>query len=514
MSIKKLAIRSVFSNWTGRVCGLGITFFLTPFIVHTLGNESYGIWAILMSFTNYYALADLGVRAAATKYISQYVGIQDQESTSKIIITTLFVYLAIAVCFSLVVLSIAWLFPFVIELSQEKTSTVRYVILLSGGAVAIQLLGQVFSAMLHSRQRFDLTNVVAVSSQLITALGYVIALRAGFGLMGMAAVTLVSSMLARTSLAVLAIRIFKDLSFSFYNFDRNMLKLVFKFARTSFLTNTARRLTQYVGTLIIGLIYGPAAVTFYAIPESLSRQLESIAKGITSVIDPLASRLNAQGKKDSLIMLLILAPRFLLAYALSVAVLLFTHGEGFISFWIGPEYATESYPILCVLALALVGRLASSPLRSLLRGVGQLRVLVIAAVLEMMIVLIAGPIFAFQFGLAGMAWAILSSKILIGAIFLPVNCCRVFDFPFSKFVHSVVWKPICVAIATLTVAVVLAVFYPSTSFFIHLIQMMSIALCAAMATFLLCLDRSQKLDILAAISQKIPGKIVVESNRD
>ncbi len=514
MSIKTLAIRSVFSNWVSRACAIVITFFLTPFVLHSLGNESYGVWAILMSFTSYYALADMGVRAAATKYISQYVGIQDRKSTSKIIVTTLLVYLSIAACLSLIVLSIAWIFPFVIEFSQETILTVRYVILLTGGTVAITLFGQVFTAILHAHQRFDLPNLVAVASQLINAFGCVIVLRAGYGLMGMATVALAVAVLSQLSLAVIAIRLFRDITFSSHNFDRDMLKLVFRFARISFLTNTARRLTQYFGTIIIGVIYGPAAVTFYAIPESLSRHVQSLAKGVTSVIDPLASRLESQGQQKSLIKVVLLAPRFLLASSLSVAILLITHGKQFIGFWVGHEYAAESYPVLCVLAFALVARMTSDPLRATLRGMGRLRVLAMAALLEMAITLIVGPSLTYQFGLTGMAWAILFAQVFIGVIILPTHCCKVLDFPLGEFFRGVVCQPIYVALGSLAFAVTLVKFVPSTTFFIHVIQMGSIAMWAAMVTFLFCLERSQKLEVLRAISQKMTRNTGVEINNN
>lgn len=511
MSTKTLAIRSVFSNWAGRACAIVITFFLTPFVVRTLGDESYGIWAILMSFTSYYALADMGVRAAAVKYISQYVGKNDRESTSKIVITTLFVYLAISSCLSLVVVLIAWAFPYAIELSEATTATVRWVILLTGGAVAFKFFGQVFSATLHAHQRFDLTNVVSISSQLIMGLAYVAVLSAGYGLIGMATVTLVATVIAQSCLAVLAIHLLGGLSFSKRYFDREMLKLVFGFAGTSFLTNTARRLTQYFGTIIIGVMYGPAAVAFYAIPESLSRHALSFSKGVTSVIDPLASRLESQGRQKSLVKLLIMAPRFLLAYSLSVAALFITHGKQFIEFWIGPEYAIQSYPILCVLAIALVARVTSNPLRSLLRGMAKLKILVIGAILEMAITLIAGPCLAYQFGLTGMAGAIVLAQVSIGGIILPVYCCRVLEFPGGEFLRGVVWQPILAVLSSLTIGVLLVLLVPSTGLYWHMLQMICVAVVAAFSTFLFCFNRSQKQDVVEAIAKKFSRKPVTSS---
>ena len=508
MSTKNLAIRSVFSNWVGRACAIVITFFLTPFVVHTLGDESYGVWAILMSFTSYYALADMGVRAAAVKYISQYVGKDDRESTSKIVITTLFVYLAISTCLSLVVVLIACVFPYVIELSEATPATVRWVILLSGGAVAVQFFGQVFSATLHAYQRFDLTNVVSICSQLIKAVAYVAVLNAGFGLVGMAVVTLAATVIAQFCLATFAIRLLGGLPFSKRYFDREMLKLVFGFAGTSFLTNTARRFTQYFGTIIIGVIYGPAAVAFYAIPESLSRHALSFSKGVTSVIDPLASQLESQGRQKSLVKLLIIAPRFLLAYSLSVAVLFVTHGKQFVGFWIGPEYAAESYPVLCILSFSIVARVTSGPLRSLLRGMAKLKVLAVTAVLEMAITLVAGPCLAYQLGLTGMAWAILLAQALVGTIVLPLHCCHVLKFSVRDFFQSILWQPLGVAFVSLVFAVSFVWIFPTSGLYPHIFQMGLVALVSAAATFLFCIDRSQKKDVLGSVFQRLKRKTI------
>ncbi len=43
-----------------------VAFFLTPFVVNSLGSTAYGIWVLLMSLTGYYGLLDLGVSAALT----------------------------------------------------------------------------------------------------------------------------------------------------------------------------------------------------------------------------------------------------------------------------------------------------------------------------------------------------------------------------------------------------------------------------------------------------------------
>src|SRR5436190_17042547 len=50
------------SAWTTGVmlASVLITFFVSPIVVAALGDERYGVWAIVMSMTGYLGIADLG----------------------------------------------------------------------------------------------------------------------------------------------------------------------------------------------------------------------------------------------------------------------------------------------------------------------------------------------------------------------------------------------------------------------------------------------------------------------
>ncbi|MFH1920435.1 MAG: hypothetical protein ABIP48_11185, partial [Planctomycetota bacterium] len=96
-STKTLAIRSVAFNWLGRGCSFIITFIVTPIILHGLGNEAYGIWAIVMSAAAYYAIADLGLQSACVKYIAQFVALGDREARDNLVLTAFSLYSMLAV---------------------------------------------------------------------------------------------------------------------------------------------------------------------------------------------------------------------------------------------------------------------------------------------------------------------------------------------------------------------------------------------------------------------------------
>ena len=161
-SIKNLAIRSVLSNYLGRACSIGIMFFLTPFLVSTLGDQRYRIWAMMMSLTGYYAVADLGIRSSGTKHIAAAHAHGDHRKINEIIVTALGIYSVMAVVVLGVVAIVAWLFPFALKGAEESLNIIRLVLLLTGLSFAISLLGQPFESVLAAYARLDVANIIAV----------------------------------------------------------------------------------------------------------------------------------------------------------------------------------------------------------------------------------------------------------------------------------------------------------------------------------------------------------------
>src|SRR5206468_11569134 len=64
--------RSVVLNWIALAISVGIAFFLSPFVIHRLGNLAYGLWTLVISMTGYMSLLDLGLRGAVTRFVSKY----------------------------------------------------------------------------------------------------------------------------------------------------------------------------------------------------------------------------------------------------------------------------------------------------------------------------------------------------------------------------------------------------------------------------------------------------------
>ncbi|QDT46417.1 lipopolysaccharide biosynthesis protein [Symmachiella dynata] len=506
MSDKALAVRGVVFNWLGRGCAIIITFFLTPYLVSKLGDESYGLWSMVMAFTSYYAMADMGLRGAGVKYIAQYLAVKDYESVNKVFVTSLAVYALIGAVILVIVGIASVILPYTIDLGNHSIREMQWVIFLTGATMATRMLSQVYGAALSAMQRHDITNIVAVAMQLFQAVAVVAALLGGYGLWGMAVATFTVTLTGQLLRTAFSYWLLPELSISTQYFDKQMLKQVFRFSGVNVMANTAARLLVYGGGLIVGYMWGPAMVLFYTIPESITQKTSQLGSAITQVIDPLASRLNAQKNKSAMLELMVLPPRLLTVSSLSLAIFFAFFGGSVIRQWMGPQYVEQMTPVLCVLAVARALKMSTGGLQAVLRSMAKLRVIAIAAMLEICITLVFGLTGVWYWGPIGMAYAILIAQFLVGLLFVPAATCKALDLPIRRF-YLDVWPPSLAALLPpLCVAFLLDYFWAPGRLLELAVVCGLILVTAGISAFFICVPRNRRSDILVSLTFRSPVK--------
>jgi O-antigen/teichoic acid export membrane protein len=80
------------SNVAYFVTQVALVFFVSPILVHGLGDSRYGVWTLVNSVMAYMALADLGVGAAVLRYVARYDGLHDKEAINRVFSTSLAIF--------------------------------------------------------------------------------------------------------------------------------------------------------------------------------------------------------------------------------------------------------------------------------------------------------------------------------------------------------------------------------------------------------------------------------------
>src|SRR5436305_4055804 len=101
--------RNVAANWVGFAAQLVAAFFVSPVLVHGLGDRRYGIWSLVESILAYLMLFDLGVAASVVRYVAKFEATRDQDSLNRVFSTSLCIFAAAGAAVLALALGVAWL---------------------------------------------------------------------------------------------------------------------------------------------------------------------------------------------------------------------------------------------------------------------------------------------------------------------------------------------------------------------------------------------------------------------
>src|SRR5437868_4139262 len=97
MSRKLDILKNVGSSWFSLGVTIVVGIFISPFVLHHLGDEAFGLWILILSLTGYYGLFDLGIRSSIVRYVAKYSATGERDELNWLISTALFSYSIIGI---------------------------------------------------------------------------------------------------------------------------------------------------------------------------------------------------------------------------------------------------------------------------------------------------------------------------------------------------------------------------------------------------------------------------------
>src|SRR5205809_4221193 len=261
-------VKNVSSNWFALGLNVLVGIFLSPYVLHHLGDEAFGLWVLIFSITGYYGLFDLGIRSSIVRYVAKYSAINDYEELNRLVNTAMASYGTVGILALLLTLSGAFYVASVFKISANFLSTTRLLFLMVGTAVSLGFPLGVFGGILEGLQRFYLLNFTSISSTLLRALLIVLALRHGNGLLTVALITVSLPLLAALVNATVVFHLV-PLRFSPRYVDRSSLRRIANYSGATFMIILAGRLRFKTDAMVIGTFVSSAAITYFAIGSRL-----------------------------------------------------------------------------------------------------------------------------------------------------------------------------------------------------------------------------------------------------
>ncbi len=448
-------LRSTIANWAVFLVVAVVSFLLSPYIIHHLGDSAYGTWVLLGSFVGYLGLLDFGVRGAVTRYVANEHAAGDHRGASTTVIAALRLFAGLAVVTAVIAVVLALALDHLFRIPPELLHDARLVVLLGGAAVAVSFVGGVFGGIVAGLHRFDLDGAVEIVITLLRASAVVMALRSGYGLVALGMIQLAVSTLRAMVAFLLARRLYPELSLRRDASTWQATRQLLSFSLFSSLIQLSGILIYYSNSIVIAAFLPIGFVTYYSIAANLTDYARQVVAAISRVITPRTSAALATGGIDAVrSVVLSVGPTATLVTA-PMAITFLLRGEHFLNLWMGAAYGPTTDQVLWVLSLPVWlagGRLVAA---AAVIGINRHQGLAIAVALEAVANLALSVLLIKPLGLVGVALGMTVPMMVVNLLFMPTYCERKLRIPSREFLTRVWLRPsvACVAFAVATYAV-------------------------------------------------------------
>jgi len=436
MDLRRL-VRNISSQWLALGAQLLISVLMTPFMVKRLGDDGYGIIALISGLVGYSGILYFGLGAAVVKFVAEHHAKENYDELNATCSTIFGVYLAFGgLCFALA-LALLGPLPYLFRIPAGHANDARIMLLLMGCGLLVQFPGSVYGGILMGLERFDVMNkynfvlLILRSAAVFT----VLLVRPTVVLVG--AVTMASLIAEQAFAYVYAKRTLPRLQLSLARFERDRLKTLFTFSGQSFLFTLSEKLINYTDEFVIGQARGPGAVTLYVIPLRLVDYARDALDKATLVLMPGVSATAARGDLEALQSLWRFGNKAIMCLVAPVALVFLMWGEHVLTLWLDPVRGHRGMPVLFWLALAFVAQVAGRGIaRPIFEGLGELSTPARITVIEGVVNLLMSVVLVRLWGVEGVAFATFLPASVTGLVVMPWFVCRRLETSYPKHVAN------------------------------------------------------------------------------
>jgi O-antigen/teichoic acid export membrane protein len=437
----RVLIRNVLSNWTGLVLNMAAAFFMSPFLVHNLGNVNYGLWVLIKSTTGYMGLLDGGVRMAVVKFVAR-ADAQGDKSISRIVSTAHFLYYSVACVVLVGTVAFAWAFPYVFKIDGTSVDVARIVVLIAGVSLAVSFTSAVSGGILTGMQRFDISNQIGIATLIVRTIVIVVMILMGYGIVALAITHLVMQVLAWVAINWFARRIRPDIEVRLGDANKESAKQLYGYGSANVISGFGDLLLFRTGELLAAMFIGPAAVTYYAIAGTLLEYLQKLVITMAQTLHPFSSARQAAGDEKALQTVALIGTKMCFLIALPAMAGMVIFGHEFIAAWMGPSYADVAAPLLfamCVGRLFWIGQTSNG---QILLGANRHKQAMWFNVATGICSFIGGLLAVKQWGLLGMTIGAAIPIVVIHGFITPIYTMRTLHIPLGRYLVECVLRPV------------------------------------------------------------------------
>ncbi|WP_226818380.1 oligosaccharide flippase family protein [Acidithiobacillus montserratensis] len=339
--------RNSLYNLMGNLAPVVISFVTVPLFLHKIGVDEYGVLAIVWLFLGYFGVFDFGIGMASA---NQFAKLEDHGQMVSVFWSGIWTNLILGIVGAAVLLLLGdFLFEYLFKMSSVMHASVVSALPWLALAVPVITVNGICVGVLDGRQLFLKMNALAFTgSFFLQLLPLLTAYLHGPDLTWIIAITVLSRLFFGAIPMGIA---------AFYTLGKPRpewpqwywIKKMLGYGGWTTLSNMVVPLTGAMDKFLLGSLVGPAAVTFFAIPERLARQGAVVPGAVTRALFPMLAAGNEKDARDassqSLDLLLLIQTPMICGLILVL--------QPFLGIWVGWSVADKAGSVGLIIAATI-----------------------------------------------------------------------------------------------------------------------------------------------------------------
>ncbi len=398
--------RNALHNLSALLLPVILSLVTTPFIVHRLGDERFGLYILTLSVVGFGGLLDLGLNTAAIKFVAEEYARKDSQALSSVLNSLLVSRVfqgSLASAIGLI--GAPFLCTHLLAVSPRLTPDAVFLVRVASVSVGLSMIAGTLASLPRAAHRFDITSRITLLASVTLTLTTVGIVSVGRGIREIAIAELAVTTLQLPIYWSVCRNLFPDWGFRL-SLEGFWLRKLLGFGSFAALGNLTGIIFVHVNRILVGRFLGTAAVTYFTVPWSITARLTQLVYSMAEVVAPAASALTASDSVERLERLHRRVTKVVLLLCCSASIPLFLTAPDLLTLWMGPAFGDRGGNVLRLLAVSSIFLSQATVTYLVLTGIGRPAAAnipaVVGALVNLSVALLVGP----RFGLIGITTAV------------------------------------------------------------------------------------------------------------
>jgi O-antigen/teichoic acid export membrane protein len=440
VSLTDKVIKNTLYNFLSQFAAFIAPLLLTPFIIGKIGQENFGIYAIILGFTGTFGLLDFSLSTSFVKFISEYYNKKKFPELNSVLNTGILFYLS----FSFLVIIAGYFFskPLlrIINIPDSLFDSGVLAFRISLLSFFISNTCLIFTSVLISIQRMYIVSIAAFIATVFNIVFTIVFILSGFGLIGLMWSQLITVCIISFIPVFYSFKHIPELRIGFGYPGKHALKDMGKFGIQMQLSKLATFASEKYDEILLGIYTSLSNVTYFNLAVKLGRFGRFIPMQVVNQVAPVAAEFKAKEENEKLIRLFSDITKYLTLISISIIAYIFTFANLLLFTWMGVEYPLSVHITKILMVGQAVNLIFSAPGNSITPNIGIPKFQMFEGLIQLVINLIVSIILIINFGVLGAAYGN-TIAVIISSFYVFIVSSGFFKTGKLSLLYSVYLKP-------------------------------------------------------------------------